>query len=76
MNPLRFEDEFPAEAAFMIRVFETGGTFKRRRFDFAGPVPPPRDVPRNAKCPCGSGRKTKRCHRGWTSSIAGESTSL
>lgn len=70
--PVPFEDEFPEEAAFMQSVFAAGGTFKRaHRHKDEGCVPPPRDIPRNHPCPCGSGRKTKKCHVAWTAKEAG-----
>lgn len=68
--PAPFEKEFEFEALFMMRVFATGGKFKRRKNDDKE-LPPPREVPRNAFCPCGSGNKAKKCHSPWTTKDAG-----
>lgn len=70
-TPLRFEYEFPEEAAFMMRIFAAGGKFEQPRFGevphFIAPgLPPISQVRRNEKCPCNSGRKAKNCHPAWT----------
>ena len=59
--PTRYEDEYPESAAFMARVFSAGGKFKYPQGKLNV-----REIPRNAQCPCGSGKKTKICHVEWT----------
>ncbi len=62
LDPLTGEDDAALPPAAVMR----GGDGRRR-----GAPPPPRDpahpaswgkVPRNARCPCGSGKKYKHCH--------------
>lgn len=67
-DPIPFEVEYPEAGAFMMRVFASGGIFEqpKGRWLVLPDVPPIKGVPRNAKCPCGSGRKTKVCHREWS----------
>ncbi len=54
------------EANRGLRFFETSGLEKRRvhvsNFPKASKLPPRVKIGRNEQCPCGSGKKFKRCH--------------
>lgn len=65
---VRFEDEFPLEAAFLMQVFKEGGSFMYPKGYFGTnyELLKIRKVRRNSKCPCGSQIKTKHCHMEWT----------
>ena len=69
--PPRFEDEYPKQAAFMMRMLSAGAKLVRiQKLRFiGGPAMVamfPHRLPRNEPCPCGSGIKTKKYHEQWT----------
>jgi hypothetical protein len=64
------EDQQPLTKESMARPYPNSGPSEDRqplvRASFCKPASqppaPPKQTPRNAPCPCGSGRKYKRCH--------------
>ena len=66
--PPRFEDEYPEEAAILAelcqergRLRESGVKLKPLDLDVTLPITAERKPGRNEPCPCGSGKKYKKC---------------
>jgi len=67
-NPTRFEDEFPEEAAILMGICQERGEAKAKGKKLKpmyldGPLPIVVGITtgRNEPCPCGSGKKYKKC---------------
>ena len=67
-TPVRFEDEFPEEAAILAGICsergeakENGKKLKPMDLDVTEPITVETKVGRNDPCPCGSGKKFKKC---------------
>jgi uncharacterized protein YecA (UPF0149 family) len=67
-NPPRFEDEFPEEAAILMEIChergkakDQGQRLKPLYLDAPLPIAVGITTGRNEPCPCGSGKKYKKC---------------
>lgn len=65
---MRYEVEFPAEAAILASICQARGQARRQGkrlkplcLDSVEPIVAGFKVGRNSPCPCGSGKKFKRC---------------
>jgi uncharacterized protein YecA (UPF0149 family) len=68
INEMRFEDEFPEEAAILMDICQKRGEAKAQGkklkplyLDSPEPITVSQSVGRNDPCPCGSGKKYKKC---------------
>jgi uncharacterized protein YchJ len=62
--PTRFEDDCPEEAAILAEICLGREGKKKHKpifLDGTMPVVTHTEVGRNEKCPCGSGKKYKKC---------------